>query len=416
MRLIMLVGAFWSGFWVLVMAAQAQNVKVDTPMANTVSKASFHQTFEDWLKEFRARALTNGIRSDVFEDAFSGLSVNEDIIARDRNQGEFSRSIWQYLDAAVSDERIANGRRALAQNPALFEAIEKRYGVEKEVVIAIWGLESSYGVRRGDVLVIQALATLAYEGRRRSFFENELIAALMILQQGDVSAEDMRGSWAGAMGHTQFMPSSWWNFAVDFDGDQKRNIWAEHPGDALASAANYLKISGWRFGAPWGVEVFLPEGFDYSLAGLRTPRLVSEWDAMGVRALNGLKAPDYGAASLLLPAGAGGVAFLIYENFGVIEKYNSSDAYVIAVGHLADRIGGAGPFRSSWPRSLKELSKDQKAELQARLSAAGYDTQGVDGIVGPDTAMAIKAWQRDNNRIPDGYPTEELLRAVRNNR
>ena len=226
--------------------------------------------------------------------------------------------------------------------------IESRYGVEAEVVTAIWGLESAYGTYRGDRPLIESLATLAFDGRRGRFFEQQLIAALKIIQSGDVAPSRMTGSWAGAMGHTQFIPTSYLSYAVDFRGDGKRDIWSDDPTDALASTAAYLNRFGWRKGQPWGVEVALPRGFDFRQTGERIKKSPSEWAAMGVRDVNGRQVPNHGPASILLPAGAQGAAFMIFNNFHVIERYNTADAYVIGVGHLSDRISGAGPLKSGW--------------------------------------------------------------------
>ncbi len=370
--------------------------------------------FRRWRAAFRARALAAGIPPAVFDAAFRNVRPDPDIIARDRNQGEFTRQIWDYLDSAVSRSRIITGRRMLERHRRLLGRIERRYGVEKEIVVAIWGLESAYGARRGHTPVITALATLAHEGRRRRFFEGELLAALRILQAGDITPRRMTGSWAGAMGHTQFMPSSYLAFAEDFTGDGRRDIWSDDPADALASTANYLARHGWRKGQPWGVEVRLPEGFDYRLAGDHVRKPVGFWRARGLvradgRPLAGNGLSDNDMASLRLPAGARGPALLTFDNFRVIERYNPADAYVIAVGHLADRIAGRPPFRASWPRGERALSAAEKRTLQERLTRQGYDTGGVDGIIGPRTIRALQAWQKDAGLVPDGFPSARLL-------
>jgi len=313
----------------------------------------------------------------------------------------------------VSDTRVSNGKTALRQNRRVLDAVEAKYGVDKEVVAAIWGLESAYGTYRGDIPLIEALATLAFDGRRRGFFEQQLIAALKIIQQGNVRPRDMTGSWAGAMGHTQFIPTSYLAFAVDFTGDGKRDIWSDDPTDALASTAAYLARSGWRKGQPWGVEVTLPKGFNYSLSGERIKKSVGEWTALGVRDAQGRQIPEYGAASILLPAGAQGTAFMIFKNFHVIERYNKADAYVIAVGHLSDRIKGGPALRAGWPREDRSLSFSEKQEMQKRLTGAGFNTQGVDGVIGPNTIAAIRAFQARIGMVPDGYASLEILRRLR---
>lgn len=375
--------------------------------------ASANLGFDRWIDGFRGRALAQGIRAATFERAFRGVDYNTYVIEKDRNQSEFTKAIWDYLDSAVSESRIANGKAALRQNRRLLEQIEARYGVEKEVVVAVWGLESSYGTYRGDTPLIEALATLAFDGRRGSFFEGQLIAALKIVQAGDVDPRQMTGSWAGAMGHTQFIPTSYLAYAVDFTGDGKRDIWSDNPADALASTAAYLSRFGWTKGQPWGVEVQLPRGFDFGLTGERVKKSPAEWAALGVRDMDGGKVPNHGAASILMPAGARGAAFMIFQNFHVIERYNTADAYVIGVGHLADRLKGGRAIQANWPREDRALVFAERKELQERLSKAGFSTGGVDGKIGPNTIAAIRAYQRAIGMIPDGYASLDILRRLR---
>ena len=369
--------------------------------------------FQHWIAGFRGRAAAHGIRTATFDRAFQGVTLNEQVIQLDRNQSEFTKPIWEYLDSAASDTRIRNGRAALQTNSATLARIERRYGVDKEVVVAIWGLESAYGGFRGNSSVIRSLATLAYEGRRAAFFEEQLIDALVILQAGDITPDKMTGSWAGAMGHTQFMPSSFLEHAVDFTGDGRRDIWSDDPSDALASTAAYLAHFGWTKGQPWGVEVRLPKGFDYAQAQRKITRSPAQWARMGVVGLDGRAVPNHGKASILLPAGGRGAAFMIFDNFAVIERYNSADAYVIGVGHLADRLKGGGPIRSAWPRGDRSLSHSERMELQQRLTHAGFDTQKIDGKIGPLTISAVREYQMANGLLPDGYPSLDLLRRLR---
>ncbi|WP_371038717.1 lytic murein transglycosylase [Rhodosalinus sp. FB01] len=369
--------------------------------------------FRDWIGGFRARARAQGIRDDVFDAAFRGVRYDAAIIERDRNQSEFTKTIWDYLDSAVSETRIRNGRAALERHGATLARIEARYGVEKEVVAAIWGLESAYGTFRGETDVIEAMATLAFDGRRGAFFEEQLVAALKILQSGDTTARNMRGSWAGAMGHTQFMPTSYLAHAEDFDGDGRREIWGEDPTDALASTAAYLKHFGWVKGMPWGVEVQLPQGFDYRLADREILKMPSDWARRGVVGMDGRPVRDFGAASVLLPAGSKGAAFLIFKNFEVLERYNTADAYVIGVGHLSDRLRGGPPFRGGWPRGDRALTYDERKEMQRRLTRAGFDTQGIDGRIGPLTIAAVRAFQQSRGIVPDGYASLALLERLR---
>ncbi len=367
--------------------------------------------FEAWISGFRPRALAAGITPQTFDRSFRDVRYLEDVIRRDRAQAEFTRPIWQYLDGAVSDTRIANGRAALRDHGRVLEEIEARFGVEKEIVVAVWGLESSYGAIRGNTPIISALATLAHEGRRAAFFESQLIGALRIIQSGDVAPEGMVGSWAGAMGHTQFIPTSYLAYAVDFRGDGRRDIWSDDPTDALASTAAYLARHGWTRGQPWAVEVRLPAGFDSRLAAQR--RSVGEWRALGVRAAGAVSLPAQGNAALMFPAGAQGPALLSFDNFRTIKRYNNSDAYVIAVGHLADRLRGGGPFVASWPRGDRPLTSDERLELQRLLVARGYDTGGVDGRIGPATVDAVRRFQVAAGLTPDGYVSLELLNRLR---
>ena len=383
------------------------------PVLVQASASGSQAGLQRWIAGFRGRALSAGISASVFDAAMTGASYDPDIIRRDRTQSEFTKTIWDYLDTAASDARVTNGRAALAKHRSVLELIEARYGVEKEVVTAIWGLESAYGTFRGTTPTLGALATLAYDGRRGAFFEAQLLAGLKILQSGDTTPARMQGSWAGAMGHTQFMPTSYLDHAVDFTGDGKRDIWSDDPTDALASTAAYLASFGWTKGMPWGVEVTLPQGFDYAETGERVKKPVAGWQAQGVRQVDGADLPDHGSASILLPAGAQGVAFLIFANFQVIERYNSADAYVIAVGHLADRIGGAAPFKAGWPRQDRALSFDERIELQERLTRAGFSTEGIDGKIGPNTIAAVRGFQRAKGLIPDGYASLEILKRLR---
>lgn len=375
--------------------------------------AATQSGFEDWIKGFRARALRQGISADVFDRAFAGVQYDADVIRRDRNQSEFTKTIWDYLDSAASDARVNNGKAALRKHGALLDRIEAQYGVDKDVIVAIWGLESAYGTFRGTNPVIGSLATLAYDARRSDFFEEQLIEALKILQSGDVRLANFKGSWAGAMGHTQFIPTSYQSLAVDFDGDGKRDIWSDDPADALASTANYLAKNGWIKGAPWGVEVRIPQGFDYTLAHRDFLRMPSEWAQIGIVDLDGKAVPDHGSASVLLPAGAKGAAFLIFKNFDVIETYNTADAYVIGVGHLSDRITGAGPIRSDWPREDRALTFDERIEMQRLLTAKGFDTQKIDGKIGPLTINAVRTFQTSIGDIPDGYASLNILKKLR---
>jgi membrane-bound lytic murein transglycosylase B len=383
--------------------------KARSVAAASVILASGNPEFERWIKGFRARAASGGIRDDVFDRAFRGVRYDPEVVARDRNQSEFKREIWDYLDAAVSPTRVGDGQAALRRHNRTLSRIEAHYGVEKEIVAAIWGMESTYGTRLGDLPLIGSLATLAHDGRRGAFFEKQLIAALQILQSGDVAPEDMKGSWAGAMGHTQFMPTSYLAYAVDFTGDGRRDVWSDDPTDALASTAAYLKRFGWRRGMPWGVEVRVPRGASFGSAS----RMPSDWASRGVVGMDGRPVRDFGSARILQPAGPAGASFMVFANFDVIKRYNNADAYALGVGHLADRIAGGPPIQASWPRGYDPLSFDERKEMQRRLKRKGFAVEKIDGVVGRNTVEAIRAFQRSVGAEADGLPSQQLLRLLR---
>lgn len=369
--------------------------------------------FQAWKRAFRGKALAQGIRPDVFDAAFAGVEVNRKVLDLDAYQPEFTRPIWEYLDSAVSETRVATGRQKLAEKDAMLDAVETRYAVDRQYVLAIWGLESAFGSNFGSIPVIESLATLAYEGRRRDFAEEQLMAALRILQAGHVTPARMVGSWAGAMGHTQFMPTSFEAYAVDFGGDGHRDLWTADAEDALASTANYLARFGWDFRQPWGMEVRVPSGFDWAQADSSVRKPTAAWAAMGVRAYDGSPLPDHGEAAIEAPAGARGPVFVTWKNFRVIKRYNNSTSYALAVGLLGDRIMGRPGVQAAWPRGDKSLSRSEKIEMQERLTALGYDTKGVDGIIGPDSRDAIRAFQRSRGMTPDGYENAALLASLR---
>ncbi|MCG7629125.1 lytic murein transglycosylase [Epibacterium sp. MM17-32] len=330
-----------------------------------------------WVASFQERAARQGFSQDLLRTAFRGTGYLPGVVKRDRNQTEFKRTLEDYLSIAVSEERVSKGRAAYARHRGTLRAIEQQYGVEAHIITAVWGLESFFGERRGDVPVISATSTLAYDGRRGAFFERQLIAALKILQAGHVTARNLTGSWAGAMGHTQFIPTSFLAFAVDFTGDGRRDIWSEDPSDALASTAAYLARNGWQKGLPWGGE-----------AGPGAPT--------GTR----------------IQPQEGGPRFSVTANFRALKRYNNSDAYAIGVGHLADRIAGGPPLRGSFPPDQYGLTKDDRIALQRKLTAAGFDTGGTDGVIGPNTRDALRAYQQRTGMPVTGDPSPELLRQL----
>ncbi len=333
--------------------------------------------YANWVASFKERAARQGFSDSLLNSAFRGAGYLPGAVSRDRNQTEFTRSLEDYLSIAVSDERVRKGRAAFARHRDTLANIERKYGVPASLVTAIWGLESFYGERRGDVPVISATSTLAYDGRRGPFFESQLIAALRILARGDIAARAMTGSWAGAMGHTQFIPTSYLAYAVDFTGDGRADIWSADPSDALASTAAYLSRNGWQRGLSWGGE-----------AGATTP------------------------TSGLLQPQAGGPSFYTTANFRAIKRYNNSDSYAIGVGHLADRIAGGPPLRGQFPPDRYGLTKDDRIALQRRLTAQGFDTGGTDGVIGPKSREAISAYQRKSGLAVTGEPSQPLLRRL----
>lgn len=373
------------------------------------------QTFAEWQAGFRKDALAAGIRADLFDRAFANVSFDPSVIRADRSQPEFSRPVWEYLDGALSPLRVRKGQSLVSQYDGILQSIEQRYGVDRQALVAVWGMESNFGQFQGNKSVINSLATLAYEGRRPAFAHAQLIAALQILQQGDITPEKMLGSWAGAMGQTQFIPTTYNTHAVDFDGDGRRDIWGS-ASDALASTAHYLQSSGWQKGQPWGFEVQLPGNFNYVLADGTIRKSVAEWRQLGVTLPNGGQAPagsENLSAALLLPAGYRGPAFLVLDNFRAILKYNNSSSYALAVSLLAERFNGAGLISGTWPKDDLPLSRTERIELQNLLSAQNYDAGTADGIIGANTRKAIRSAQQSFGWPADGYPTHKLLEGLR---
>jgi len=383
-------------------------------LSGTAARAD--EDFSRWLERFRADAAAQGISKKTLDEAFAGVTPDAAILEAQNNQAEFVKPIWDYLGSAVSEARIRKGREQLQRYAEQFAAIEKRYGVDRHYLAAIWGMETSYGSFMGGKSVIRSLATLAYTGERTGFGRTQLLAALKILENGDIDAANMKGSWAGAMGHTQFIPTTYLEYAVDFTGDGTRDIWRAIS-DALASTANFLKEKGWNSGETWGYEVVLPEGFDYGLADGQTRRTLAAWSNFGIKRPSGNPFPrPSDRAKLIVPAGASGPAFLMIHNFDVIKRYNNATAYALAVGHLADRLMGFGPIAQSWPTHKKPLARSERKELQQLLADMGFLRGKIDGIIGPNTRAAVRAFQRSRDMVPDGFPTKRLLESMRASR
>ena len=369
--------------------------------------------FEAWRNRFRITALGAGISATTFDSAFSNVQYDPRIETSDGDQVEFVRPIWEYLDGAVSANRISTGKSKARSIQGLLLTFETKYSVDSEILLAIWGMETNFGAFRGNTYTIEALANGAYNGRRHAFTQTELIAALQILDRGDVTPNSMLGSRSGAMGHTQFMPTTYLRHSVDHTRDGHSDVWSDDPADALASAANYLRQLGWKRDQPWGMEVTLPRGFDYALIGEYEPRSASFWNTRGVRTARGGRIPNHGDTALLAPAGAKGPIFAIFPNFQVIRQYNMSVSYAIAVGHLSDRINGGEAFKASWPRGDTPMTRANQHEIQTLLHKRGFDVGVIDGMIGPNTIEAIQAFQVSEGLLADGYATLNLLDLLR---
>ncbi|MET1412779.1 lytic murein transglycosylase [Roseibium sp. HPY-6] len=379
-------------------------------LSATLTPVQADPGFDRFVRDFWPKAQAAGITSQTYNSVFKGMTPDDDTLRLMSKQSEFVKPIWDYLDSAVSETRVEKGRELLQEYSVVLRQIEAKYGVDREAVLAIWGMETNYGGYMGRHNVIQALATLAYAApRRKKFWNKELVTALAIVQAGHVRFEDMEGSWAGAMGHTQFMPSSWKAYAADYNGDGRRDIWTSIP-DALASTANYLKKHGWQTGKTWGYEVRLPTGFDYHLADGDKTLTLGQWSKYGIQRSNGKGFPrPSDKAILVLPAGANGPAFLMLRNFYVIKRYNNATAYALAVGHLSDRLIGGGPLAGDWSRDHLPLSRSERVELQNYLNRLGFSVGAADGKIGPATRRGIRAYQSSRGLVPDGYPSVVLL-------
>lgn len=370
--------------------------------------------FSGFLADFGSMARSEGISPETVDRAFAGLLPDPAVIEADGRQPEFSRPIWDYLDGAASPRRIERGSDRLGLHAGLLNILEQRYGVPGTVLTAIWGLESDFGDNFGGYNVVRSLATLGYSGRRTRFGQQQLLAALSILDSGDISIDRMVGSWAGAMGHTQFIPTTYLAYARDFDGDGKRDIWQSVP-DALASTAYYLAESGWQRGRPWGMEVVLPGGMNLDLLDRSNRQPPAFWSSLGVSTAFGAPLPDAApgdGVAIILPGGFRGPAFALYPNFRAILRYNNATAYALAVGHLSDRLQGGAPIQGSWPRDEQPIGRSGRERLQRLLTSRGYDTGGIDGIIGPQTRGALRAYQRDAGLPPDGFATVKLLNRL----
>jgi lytic murein transglycosylase len=358
-------------------------------------------------------AAKRGISRAAFDQHTAGLEPDVKIMDFVDAQPEFTKSFWDYVDVLVTDERIAKGRELLAQHAAAFEAAERSYGVDRYAIAAIWGIETKYGVVAGDRPVIRSTATLACVGRRTVYFKDEFLAALEILARGDIRPDQFKGSWAGAFGSTQFMPTAFKRYAVDFDGDGRRDVIGSVP-DVIASTANHLHKAGWQPGQTWGYEVVVPQGFNYLYADPARRLTMTEWARLGISRPSGQPFPRAtDKAYLFLPAGANGPAFLMLENFRAIMKYNPAEAYALAIGHLADRLRGGGPIVTAWPREERVLSRAERLELQQHLARLGFDIGEPSGRLGLKTRVAVRDFQAKSGLVPDGFATVAILERLR---
>ncbi len=390
-------------------AATAPATAAAAPSAPTAAEElAIEQRFALWIERMREMARAAGIDEATLHSAFDGVQLRHRAIEQDRSQPEFTRTFWDYLEGVVSPQRVANGQSRLAELRNEADAATAQYGVPGPVLMAVWGIESNYGSNYGNVPVIDALATLGFEGRREAWAQGELLAALKILQRGDIARDQMIGSWAGAMGQTQFMPSSFLSFAVDADGDGRRDIW-HSMADVLASTANYLARSGWRRDESWGTEVQLPPGFDPARAEPTLLQSSAQWEAEGVRAIDGGPLPALADAAILQPAGVRGPAFLVGRNFRTILRYNNSTSYALTVCLLAQRIAGGPGVQAPWPRDLRALNRGEILALQTALNQRGFESGKPDGQFGPATRNALRQFQRSVGLPADGFPTPELL-------
>jgi membrane-bound lytic murein transglycosylase B len=369
--------------------------------------------FEAFIQTLWPGVKAAGISRDLFDKAFAGVTEPDPVVLKQAAvQPEFSSTTSAYLEKAVTPIRIESGQSAKGANGQLLSAIEKKYGVDRHILLGIWGMESNFGRDLGSMGVMRSLATLLYAGKKRDYAREQMIAAFKILQKGIRSPDNFTGSWAAAMGHTQFIPTSYLSYAVDWTGDGKRDIWGSKE-DALASTANYLAKAGWKSDRPWGWEVKLPQGFNKAMIGRSKWRAVSEWSRLGISpAAGGKFSAPQAQAFVMIPQGIDGPAFLVTQNFMAIMDYNLSHSYALAVGHLADRIRGQGPFQGSWPDVSYDLSFEQRVELQKRLINAGFQTGGSDGRFGARTYEAIIAYQKSAGLPLDGKPSLKLLRHM----
>lgn len=380
--------------------------------------AAFAQSAGDFaacMQKLQPQAARAGISAQSFARFTQGVAPDMSILEKLDYQPEFRQPIWDYMAGLVDEQRISEGRSNLSRYGNILQRVSAQYGVDPATVVAVWGVESNYGQTQGKYPLVQALGTLSCYGRRQAYFQKEFFATLRILQSGDIQPQRLVGSWAGAFGHTQFMPSTFERLAVDFDGDGRRDL-MDNATDALASTANFLAKGGWQTGQPWGFEVRLPAGMSTAGEGRRNKKSVSSWAAKGVMTVDGQpldnRVSPSQKAGLLTPAGASGPAFLVFRNFDVIYGYNAAESYALAIAHLSDRLRGGGAFATPWPTDDPGLSRAERITLQKALLARGYDIGEADGLIGSKTRDAIKTEQSKLGLTPDGRAGQKILRAL----
>ncbi len=393
-----------------------QTISSSPSSFNTASTAQ--NDFQQCLTNLRAQAIGSGVTGLTYDRYTQNLTPDYSVIEKLNYQPEFSTPIWDYLSGLVDEERVQLGQQKLAQHREVLNRVAAAYGVPAETVVAVWGVESNFGQISGSYPLLQALGTLSCEGRRQSFFRGEFFTTMRILQRGDLTEQQMKGSWAGAFGHTQFMPSTYEELAVDFDGDGRRDL-VSSTSDALASTANFLKKRGWQTGMPWGFEVRIPD--DMSIAGesRRNKKSLSSWVSRGVvRADGGAliqgNLSSSSAAGLMAPAGANGPVFLVFKNFDAIYSYNAAESYALAIAHLSDRLQGNGGFSKAWPTDDAGTSRAERREIQQFLLNKGYDIGSVDGLIGDKSRQAIRQEQIRLGLSPTGRAGQQILAAFRN--
>ena len=378
--------------------------------AMTTAAPALASDFNACVKTLRAEAVGKGITAQTFDTALAGIAPDKSVLDAMGSQPEFVTPIWDYLAALVDAERIAEGRAKLAEWASVLAQAEQQFGVDRHTIVAVWGVESDFGKILGGRSLVRSLATVSCFGHRQRFFRGELIATLRILQSGDMSPEALVGSWAGAFGQTQFMPSTYQRLAVDFDGDGRRDIVGSVP-DALGSTANYLNRAGWITGAPWGYEVRLPPQYS-GPSGRRTRQALAVWSQLGIRQIDGSALTGSGPAALLMPSGARGPVFIVFKNFDAIYSYNAAESYALAIAHLSDRLQGASAFQTAWPTDDPGLSRAERRVVQEKLIERGFDIGKPDGIIGARTRAAIQAFQTSTGLPADGRAGMRVLQAL----